>query len=221
MRGNEQSKTGIVAEILRDEKRNLQFGNYKWRVLDVQGDEALMITEDIIERRCYNDALAETTWETCDLRKYLNGEFLQKFTEEERGKIAERQIRNPENLWCGTQGGNNTVDKVFLLSLEDVDICFGDSGNYQTKRRKKYDKGEWVADSSGNCFSNAHDYDRQAKFGDEACLWWLRSPGYRNYRTAYVNADGSVYVIGILVRNDLGGVRPALWLNLKSEVSDI
>jgi len=56
-------------------------------VLDVQGDKALMITKDVIEKRPYNVQDTDVTWETCDLRKYLNGEFLQKFTEEERGKM--------------------------------------------------------------------------------------------------------------------------------------
>jgi hypothetical protein len=208
--------TGIAADILQDKKRNLQFGNYEWRVLDVQGDEALMMTEDIIEQRCYNNAWAETTWETCELRKYLNGEFLEKFTEEERGKIIEKQINNPDNLWYGTQGGRNTADKVFLLSIEGVDRYFGNSGDYQNKRRKRYDNGKWIADSSGNCLSNTHDGDRQATFRNRTCWWWLLSPGYRNYRAAYVNADGSAYVMGIIVRNDFGGVRPVFWLNLKS-----
>jgi len=197
--------SGIVAEILQGEKRDIQFGAYKWRVLDVQGDKALMITEGVVEKRPYNDAWIGVTWETCTLRKYLNGEFLQKFTEEERRKITETQIRNPDNLWCGTEGGRDTVDKVFLLSLEEVDRYFGDSGDYKNKRGV----GKYY-------FSNAHDSDRQAKFGKEVCWWWLRSPGDLSDLAAYVDDDGYVYVIGGSVGIDSGGVRPAFWLNLKS-----
>jgi ankyrin repeat protein len=60
----------------------IAFGNYKWRILDVQGGRALILTEDIIEKRRYNEKDEFVTWKTCTLRKYLNGEFLQKFTSE-------------------------------------------------------------------------------------------------------------------------------------------
>jgi len=208
--------TGIAAEILRGKKRDIQFGNYKWRVLDVQGDKALLITEDVIENRPYNNQDVDVTWETCDLRKYLNGEFLRKFTEEERREIAETQISNPDNLWYGKPGGMNTVDKIFLLSLEEVDRYFGDSGDYKNKRRKKYENNRWVAANNGYALSNAHDSDRVAKIGNKTCWWWLRSPGVSSYDAADVLGDGLVYVSGVGVGNDSGGVRPAFWLNLKS-----
>jgi len=208
--------TGIAAEILRGKKRDIKFGNYKWRVLDVQGDKALLITEDAIEKRPYNKQFIDVTWETCDLRKYLNGEFLRKFTEEERREIAETQISNPDNLWCGTPGGRNTVDKIFLLNLEEVDRYFGNSGDYQNKRRKDYENNRWVAANNGYFLSNAHDSDRVAKIGNAACWWWLRSPGLLSRLAAGVRSDGFVDVDGDFVIHDSGGVRPAFWLNLKS-----
>ena len=212
-----QKAESAAAEIKQGKKRNLPFGNYKWRVLDVQDDKALLIAEDVIEMRPYNAQDKVVTWETCDLRKYLNGEFLQKFTAEERGKIAETPIRNADNLWYGEKGGNDTVDKIFLLSLEEVDRYFGNSGDYQNKMRKEYDKkGKFVTNRNGNYFSNANDIDRQAKFDNRACWWWLRSPGNFSSSAAFVNYDGNVHVGGSYVSGTSGGVRPAFWLNLKS-----
>ena len=203
-------------EILQGKNRNIQFGDYKWRLLDIQGDKALLITEDVIETRPYNKQYTDVIWETCDLREYLNGEFLQKFTAEQRGKIAETNLPNPNNLWYGTPGGNDTFDKIFLLSLEEVDWYFGNSGDYQNKMRKKYDNGKWVgvADSDGYAFSNDNDSERQTKIIDGTLFWWLRSPGYSNLRAAGVRDIGAVDVGGSAV-NRAGGVCPALWLNLK------
>jgi len=211
-----QTATGIATEILQGKTRNLQFGSYKWRVLEVQSDAALMITEDIVEKRPYNEKYTAVTWETCTLRQYLNGDFLQKFTGEERGKIIETRISNPNNLWYGIPGGSDTMDKIFLLSLKEVDRYFGNSGDYQQKRRKSLKNGNWIAHSDGYGFSNAHDIDRQVKFTNEACWWWLRSPGGNSFLAAFVDYDGIVYVHGSFVSNDGGGVRPAFWLNLKS-----
>lgn len=51
------------------------FGGYNWRILDIQNNMALIITEFIIEQRAYHDAYRDITWADCSLRKYLNGEF--------------------------------------------------------------------------------------------------------------------------------------------------
>jgi hypothetical protein len=62
------------------EPKTFIFGSYdgkdiEWLVLDAQGDKALVITKDIIDRRKYNKKYVGTTWEQCDLRQWLNGDF--------------------------------------------------------------------------------------------------------------------------------------------------
>jgi cell division septum initiation protein DivIVA len=203
----------------------IQFGNYKWRVLDVQSDRALILTEDIIEKRKYNEEFTNVTWEECTLRKYLNDEFLQKFTKEQQRQIIETEISNPDNLWYGTEGGRDTKDKIFLLSLEEADRYFGDSGDYYKEKRRKRDvNGKYIAAANdGYSFSNTHDIERQAKYNNEACWWWLRSPGCSTSYAAGVITGGDVGVDGCGVNpssfyflgRSLGvGVRPALWLKL-------
>jgi len=195
----------------------VQFGGYDWRVLDMQNNMALIITEHIIEQRPYNVERANVTWETCDLREYLNGEFLQKLSIEDNVRIAETRNNNPDNLWYGASGGNDTTDKIFLLSLEEVDRYFGNSGDYQDKRRKKYEEqlpsGKWISAKNGNAFSNANDSDRIAKHNDKVSWWWLRSPGSGSHNAADVHTFGNVNVSGSYVLLDFGGVRPALWIN--------
>ena len=197
----------------------IKFGSYDWRVLDVQEDKALIITKNVIEQSAYNSDWVEVTWETCTLRRYLNDEFLQKFTSEEQGRIIETRINNPSNLWYDTPGGINTTDKIFLLSLEEVDRYFGNSNDYQMERRKMHENGfgsKIIAVSDGYFLSNAYDSVRQAKFGNEASWWWLRSPGNGSDYAASVDAGGGVGVGGYGVILASGGVRPALWLNLSS-----
>ena len=162
----------------------IQFGGYDWRVLDVQGNKALIITEHIIEQRPYNVDNKDVTWETCTLREYLNGEFLQKFSAEDQARIAETRINNPNNQQYGTNGGNDTNDKIFLLSIEEANRYF------------------------------SSDSERIAKVANgTASWWWLRSPGLLSFGAAGVHDDGLVNVAGGVV-SDGGGVRPALYLNL-------
>lgn len=81
-----------------------------------------------MELRPYHTSAEDITWMNCELRKYLNGAFLDSFSEEDKSKIVPTTIKNYDNLWFGTIGGDDTVDNIFLLSIEEV-ICkyFGDS----------------------------------------------------------------------------------------------
>ena len=65
----------------------ISFGKYEWRVLDIGDKAALVITTEVIEKRVYHNSLVPITWAECDMRKYLNGEFYDKFTEDEKSKI--------------------------------------------------------------------------------------------------------------------------------------
>ena len=167
-----------VGEIVR-------FGSYNWRILAVEGNQKLIISEYIIEQQPYNAQYTDdVSWETCTLRKYLNGEFLKKFTAEEQNWIAEKKIRNSNDSQYGTKGNRDTLDKIFLLSVEELNEYF------------------------------THDSSRMSSYGNNNSWWWLRSPVTPNNSAAYVYSDGIVYVGGFDVFAEGGGVRPALRLNL-------
>jgi len=193
----------------------VQFGDYEWRVLDVQDGKALLISENIIEQRAYHPCYAGVTWESSKLRQYLNGEFINNFDPADRDRIIETKLINPDNSWYGIIGGNDTFDKVFILNLEEADRYFGNSGDYINKRRKKYDNGKWIADASGWILSNEHDSSRIAKHNGLASFWWLRSPGYSDCTIAYVSTTGNIPPNGDRVCIGRGGVRPALWIDLQ------
>ena len=50
---------------------------------------------------------------------------------------------------------------------------------------------------------------------DYASWWWLRSPGNISILAASVLYGGFLDIVGLYVNADLGGVRPALWLNFE------
>ena len=183
-----------------------KFAGIDWRVLAVENDNALLISEKILERRPYHESSGNITWENCTLRKYLNGEFLNNLGEKKSLISETRNNPNPNNHWYGTAGGSTTADKIFLLSLDEVCCYFGDSTAHLNK------KGSTGSDFDINDKNNAA---RIANYGNEgASWWWLRSPGYDSYIAARVTDDGYVHVRGNGVLLGDGGVRPALWLNL-------
>lgn len=190
------------------------FGSYDWRVLEVQNNKALIITEYIIEQCPYHDAYVDITWADCSLRRYLNGKFYDKFSEADKARIVSVLNKNLDNQWYGTNGGADTSDNIFLLSIEEA-ACkyFGDSSAllHSPKKNKRY----WFERKDEN------NSKRVAATNEEIWWWWLRSPGRVGVKSAYIHGDGNIGIQGnnILIGNlsdgrCTGGVRPALWLKL-------
>lgn len=105
----------------------VEFGDYQWYVLDKQEGSATLILNRALELedlryRPYHDTQEAVTWENCSLRAWLNGDFLTGyFSEKDQGKILLTDVSNEANDAYGTDGGNDTQDKVFLLSKKEAE----------------------------------------------------------------------------------------------------
>lgn len=113
----------IIQQRLADIKVGdvIPFGKYQWKVLDVQGNEALLITDRVIlKKELHHDSQARgAIWERCTLRKYLNGSFLARnFGPGEKSLILEKSIEN-KNHFIATPIPN-TNDRIFLLSIPEA-----------------------------------------------------------------------------------------------------
>ena len=181
------------------------FDRYEWRILDIQNNTALIITEDIVEQRAYHNIYKDTTWNGCEIRKYLNSEFYDKFDDTNKSRISQVLNKNPDNPWYGTKAGGEGQDCIFLLSPEEVCRYFGDSTEkLQNRGNNRY----WKKNDENNS-------KRMAKLRGVYYWWWLRSPGRNNHLAVYVHGtDGCIGLNGNNVTNCNGGIRPALWLKL-------
>ena len=173
----------------------------EWLVLAKTGDRVLVISRYALDcQHYYNISYTDVTWETCSLRKWLNGTFINNaFSSDEQKMIQSTTVTADKNPSYNTSPGNNTTDKVFLLSITEVNKYFSSNGGAR------------------QCQGTAYCYAQGAfKASNGNCLWWLRSPGYFSDYAAYVFHDGSVYDRGSSVDYDGRAVRPALWIDLGS-----
>ena len=186
----------------------ISFGEYNWRVLNIQDDRALLLSEHVIERRSYHDYWGEAvSWEMSSIRHYLNNQFLNSFNAVDRAKILESRIINNDNpWWFGISGGNDTNDSIFLLSIEEVLRYFGDSG--QLWNQYHLDNERWGVSDQYNTARKALDI-----YGD-ASWWWLRSPGFGSVFATIIDDNGGLRIYGNFTIIGIGGVRPALWIEL-------
>lgn len=94
----------------------------RWRVCDTSGKMKMLIAEEIVLEKPYNDLRTDTYWQTATLRKWLNKEFLQEaFTQEERLMVMATRRTNEPNESYYTNAGLPTMDKVFVLNKRELD----------------------------------------------------------------------------------------------------
>lgn len=178
----------------------------EWTVLDKDGMSLLLISKQALDCQQYNTSYTDVTWESCSLRKWMNVTFLSKaFNAEEQAQIQNTAVSADKNPEYNTNPGNATTDKVFLLSINEVEKYFN---SYEARKCAP----TAYAKAQGAYTSDSY----KTASGAATCCWWLRSPGsYLNY-AAHVYNDGSVYYLGHTVDYDTDAVRPALWINLDS-----
>ena len=190
--------------------KTIEFGNYpqdkdgtekpiEWIVMKKEGNQVLLLSKYVLDAKPYNEEFEDVTWETSDIRQWLNNEFYTTaFNKTEKAKIQTSLIKNEDNSEYGTSGGNDTEDKVFLLSEKEAETLFSDE-------EERIAKATEYAEKSGVYVNK-----------EKVAWWWLRSPGYHGHHAAVVNKYGWVDRDGSCVSIYSGGVRPALHLNLQS-----
>lgn len=216
-------------------------GNYdgvketlEWKVLDYDedGGKVLLISRYAVDKKTYNSTLEDITWEECTLRSWLNEDFLYNaFNSSQQKLIIKSEIKNSDKNSYGISGGNDTKDRVFLLSYDEA---------------KKYDVGKatlydgtsitayWLR-TPGNTTITASYVDSSPRLGykyiewsttvstkyldDDAKLYgvvngrgWIRS-GEKGKFQSTIYHKGKYEFLDIKV----DGVCPAIWIDLTQE----
>lgn len=155
---------------------DILFGTYQnekleWTVLEKEGDTVVAISKNAIESRPYNKEVAQVTWETSTLRKWLNNDFYYYvFSDDEKERILDSTVTADYNPDFPTVPGNDTEDKVYILSIEEA------KKYYSSDEARKY-------------------HDSGAENG-ESRIWWLRTPGKNTTCATYVDGSGHIYSMG-------------------------
>lgn len=200
----------------------------KWRVLSNTGGQLFLLSDQNLDVFQYHTEEENVTWETSTMRSWLNGydassntggssgidytgdNFLDAaFSAKEKNAIVETAVVNDdnkdENYGTNGKGGNNTTDRIFLLSIAEADnrsyFPKYSSSRYSANTPYVADGGRLGTHMNGE---------------DEGYLdrWWLRSPGFNNSMAAGIDEYGGELYEGNPVNNKSFAVRPAFNLDL-------
>jgi len=110
-----------------------------WHIIDVRDNEGLLISDEIIQLNPLNNPVEFivgsnnrsmlTTWLSCTLRDSLNHIFIKAaFNLEELNIILETKIPSEKD------DGRFSIDKLFLLSKEEILNLWGENRELEVKR---------------------------------------------------------------------------------------
>lgn len=192
---------GDVVQFGSYEQDNVLSNGYEaidWVVLDKQDGKALLLS-----RYCLCDAngWSFVTWESSEQRTWLNDDFYNmSFSPAQQQNICTTTIHTSDNSNTGTPGGNDTEDKIFILSVEEVEqYLLSDTGSNSLS---KYTSAGYYKEES----------DAYLPYDGSPC-WILRTPGDRSGYPVTVDFYG--FINTYLIAN-VRTMRPAMWVALDS-----
>ena len=182
------SKVGDIVKFGKYEQDN-NIANGKedigWRLLAVYNSSALLLSEKILDNKTYHKDNESITWENCTLRRWLNIDFYNAaFNTLEQSLIKTSTLENENNPREGTDGGNFTDDKIFLLTLSDsTNTSYGFSSSTMDYDEARSAQGTDFAKNNG---LSANDSQNKS-------AWWLRTPGNNQNSICIVWPSGYIY----------------------------
>lgn len=177
----------------------------EWEIVDEEDNRLLLISRYILDCQPYNTEKTGVTWENCSLRAWLNNEFYNSaFDSTEQNAILTATNPNADNISRGIDGGNDTEDNVFVLSVDEI------LDNYEFEEwddTSYYGYSQALMAEVTQYAANQGAIINEDGFGD----WWLRSPGNVPECAATVINSSKVVTDGFLVNSSIA-VRPSIYL---------
>lgn len=201
--------------IVRREQGYYQYEPIKWRVLSINedGTDAFVMADEVVDlTKYYHDDSVEITWEKSDARAWLNDAFMKTaFTEAESNAIKESTVMTADNQWSNEPGGNDTKDKIYLPSIEEMlETSYGFSSVSDEEDTRR------VATTD---FASVGGMTKDPLSG--WMVYWLRSPGMKKGYPAQVGdlMGGEINKeIDVLMNTSKAnlGIRPVMHVDLSN-----
>ena len=173
----------------------------EWLVLDRDGDRALLLSKYALDYQSfmpfYEPVTEPYTWESCSLRRWLNGTFLNAaFSADEQQRLLTTTVITSPGSLHRENGPVTTEDRVFLLSNTEVYAYFAN-------------EAATAAEYTAYALSENPWPGNAATPGPAD--WWLRTTdGYDHPDGVY--ADGRVGEGARAYEGEY--VRPAIWITV-------
>lgn len=194
----------------------------QWLILERDGQNALLISKCGLDTKPYDTNENGTTWEKSTIRMWLNAIFYNKaFNSAEQAIILTTSVDNNKeqcySSWSKNDG-NNTQDKIFLLSYAEVkkyfDVVYWKNAGPKENKKPRIAPTAYAIAQGASTFSLYKTVD-----GADSGWWWLRSLGQNGIEVAAVGASGCLHSFSAYETS--ASIRPAMWVNIDSLIKQV
>ncbi len=194
----------------------------QWLILERDGQNALLISKCGLDTKPYDTNENGTTWEKSTIRMCLNAIFYNKaFNSAEQAIILTTSVDNNKeqcySSWSKNDG-NNTQDKIFLLSYAEVkkyfDVVYWKNAGPKENKKPRIAPTAYAIAQGASTFSLYKTVD-----GADSGWWWLRSLGQNGIEVAAVGASGCLHSFSAYETS--ASIRPAMWVNIDSLIKQV
>lgn len=194
----------------------------QWLILERDGQNALLISKCGLDTKPYDTNENGTTWEKSTIRMWLNAIFYNKaFNSAEQAIILTTSVDNNKeqcySSWSKNDG-NNTQDKIFLLSYAEVkkyfDVVYWKNARPKENKKPRIAPTAYAIAQGASTFSLYKTVD-----GADSGWWWLRSLGQNGIEVAAVGASGCLHSFSAYETS--ASIRPAMWVNIDSLIKQV
>jgi len=170
----------------------------QWRILDIVDGKALVVSACGLSCKQYHTRDENVTWEDCALRGWLNEVFWNEaFSAEEKELILTTTVSVDINLVNKQDQGNPTEDKVFILSLSELETYLEEPDARRSRATERaVAEGAFIDTISGNGW------------------YWTRTSARYSNEVKTIDSYGCINKFGDGVAEKYYTVRPAIWINL-------
>ena len=199
-----KSDTNSDAYFGDSQYRYFKWEPIKWRVMNNDGSELFIMADMGLDCKDYNEKYVSITWEDCTLREWMNKKFyMTAFDSNERDAIITKDVVNEDNPLYGTEGGNDTKDNIYLLSIgEATNPEYGFCEDYSIHSVSRRLQPSDYASAMGSMAENEGNIH-----------WWLRKLGnnklnieniaeYEAFNAMYIDEYGCIGTDGRCVDHE-------------------
>ncbi|MDO5155353.1 MAG: DUF6273 domain-containing protein [Eubacteriales bacterium] len=213
-------------EHIDDSYHYFMYQPIKWRVLQVEGDNALLLSDVCLECKAYNDGMSDSDWKNATIRSFLNS-YKASYNKEKKNYAANGfyntafSTQEKKSIVASKLGYDygQVKDKIYLISdseakMKDYGFCYDCLGEDPARcvNSSTYAKAMGIGNSS-----NMTQYADQNQ-------WYLGNAYYGEYDNRgvpYVKVAGWYNDWEGQSGTGTDGIRPALRLKLSSSVYTI
>lgn len=164
-----------------------------WRVLAIQDDRALLVTNKIVEYMPVSDTFNCSLWKNSFLANWLNSVFYVKaFTNIEMSKLVINK---------------NVNQFITIPSVEELNLYYSDNSKSNSIN---------FLDRKVRTLQTPYAADKNKESENRYVAWWLRDFVSGNGRVKYVSQDGGLIeprLDGEALKSK--GVRPLIWVKIQ------